>query len=241
MPPKKVTRVRRVRKVSKAVKSYVDRAISRNTETKKITYDSNLTNFNNSISVAGDLMNIYPTVNQGNKSYERTGKSIKIKKLVIRGHLIWEGTASSGLQKIGVRQMIIKSKRSPNREASNVANDLPYLLEAGGGSYQSFDGEVGDLHSPVYKSYFATARDRKLYMYQQGSGADDLSRSVKFFTIDLKQARNKVVHYDTESGNPTNFGWWMVLGWAPLDGTLAASTVTNLGCEYVVEMTYEDA
>lgn len=239
MPQKKG--YRKGKKVSNAVKSYVDRAISRNIETKKITFDSNFTSFNSSISVAGDLLNIFPTVNQGDKSYERSGKSIKIKKLVIRGHLLWEGTSQAGFQKIGVRQMIIKSKRSPNREASNVANDLPYLLEAGGGSYQAFDGEVGDLHCPVYKSYFATARDRKLYMYQQGSGADDLSRSVKFFTIDLKQARNKVVHYNTESGSPVNFGWWMVLGWVALDGTLPASTLTNLGCEYVVEMTYEDA
>lgn len=239
MPQKKG--YRKGKKVPNAVKSYVDRAISRNVETKKITYDSNLTSFNNTISGAGDLLNIYPTISQGDTSYQRQGKSIKIKKLVIRGHLLWEGTGSTGLQKIGVRQMIIKSKRSPNREASNVANDLPYLLEAGGGSYQSFNGEVGDLHSPIYKSYFAAARDRKLYMYQQGASADDLSRSVKFFTIDLKQARNKVVHYNTESGSPINFGWWMALGWVALDGTMAATSVTNLKCEYVVEMTYEDA
>lgn len=239
MPQKKG--YRKGKKVPNAVKSYVDRAISRNIETKKITYDSNLTSFNNTISGAADLLNIFPTVSQGDTSYQRSGKSIKIKKLVIRGHLLWEGTSTSGLQKIGVRQMIIKSKRSPNREASNVANDLPYLLEAGGGSYQSFDGEVGDLHCPIYKSAFAVARDRKLYMYQQGSNADDLSKAVKFFTIDLKQARNKVVHYNTESGDPMNFGWWMTLAWVTLDGTSISAATTNLKCEYVVEMTYEDA
>lgn len=240
MPPKRGAKRGRGRKVSNAVKSYVDRAIARNTETKRITYDSGLTNFNTTISSSGDLNYTLPTITQGTASYNRIGTKIRIKKLVIRGHLIWEGTSTSGFQKVGARLMVIKSKKVPNSDASTASNELSYLLEAGGGSYQTFNGEVGDLHSPINKKAWAVARDKKHYMYQQGSNADDLSRSVKFFTIDLKQARNKIINYEFESGTPTNWGWYLAIGWALLDGT-SSVTPTNMSMEYVVDCQFEDA
>lgn len=240
MPPKRGAKRGRGRKVSNAVKSYVDRAIARNTETKRITYDSGLTNFNTTISSSGDLNYTLPTITQGTSSYNRIGTKIRIKKLVIRGHLIWEGTSTSGFQKVGARLMVIKSKKVPNSDASTASNELSYLLEAGGGSYQTFNGEVGDLHSPINKKAWAVARDKKHYMYQQGSNADDLSRSVKFFTIDLKQARNKIINYEFESGTPTNWGWYLAIGWALLDGT-SSVTPTNMSMEYVVDCQFEDA
>lgn len=243
MPPKKGAKgyKRRGRKVSNAVKQYVDRAISRNTETKRITYDAGVQNFNNSITASGDINFLLPTINQGTYSYNRIGTKIKIKKMVVRGHICWDGTSTSGMQKIGARMMVIKSKKVPNGDAGSVAGQLPYLLEAGGGSYQSFNGEVGDLHSPVNKKAWAVARDRKMYMYQQGSNADDLSRAVKFFTLDIKQARGKIINYEFESGTPTNWGWYLTFGWVCLDGTIVATTNYNLTTEYVVDVEFEDA
>ncbi len=238
MPQKKGQK--RQRQVSKHIKSYVDRAIARNNETKRITYDSGLTAFNTSITSSGDLNYLLPTINQGTGSYNRIGTKIKIKKLVVRGHLIWEGTSTSGFQKIGARLMVIKSKKVPNSDVSSVASELNYLLEAGGGSYQTFNGEVGDLHTPVNKKAFAVARDKKHYMYQQGASADDLSRSVKFFTMDIKQARNKIINYEFESGTPTNWGWYLCIGWSLLDGTTSVSP-TNMSMEYVVDCEFEDA
>jgi len=221
----------------------VDRAIARNVETKRIIYDSNFINFNPAISQQGDMLPILPSVSQGDTSYQRSGTKIKIKKLVIRGHLCWTGNTSPGFQKIGVRQLIVKNKLVPNQNASFAYQQLPALLEGGGGSYKDFNGETSDLHSPIYNKMWAKARDRKIFMYQKGSdtSTDDLHKSVSFFTIDLKQARNKIINYTSESGAVSNFGWWMLLGWVRLDGGVNPSTNTNLGCEYVVDMTYEDA
>lgn len=243
MPAKKggAKKRRAPRPVSNAVKSYVDRAISRNTENKRITTNSGYLNFNNTISATGDIKFTLPTINQGTKSYERIGTKIRIKKMVIRGHLNWEGTSTASLQKIGVRMMLLKSKKVPNSDAASVAAELPYLLEAGGGSYQSFNGEVSDLHAPINKKAFAAARDKKIYMFQQGSGADELNRAVKFFTMDIKQARNKVVNYEFETGTPVNFGWYLSFGWVCLDGNIVATTNYNLGVNYIVDVTYEDA
>lgn len=238
MPQKKGQK--RQRQVSKHIKSYVDRAIARNSETKRITYDSGLVAFNTSVTSSGDLNYLLPTIGQGTTSYNRIGTKIKIKKLVVRGHLIWEGTSTSGFQKVGARLMVIKSKKVPNSDVSSVASELNYLLEAGGGSYQTYNGEVGDLHSPINKKAFAVARDKKHYMYQQGSNADDLSRAVKFFTMDIKQARNKIINYEFESGTPTNWGWYLALGWSLLDGTTSVSP-TNMSMEYVVDCEFEDA
>ena len=241
MPPKKGQRNRRKGRVTNAVKSYVDRAIARNTENKRVTFNSGYLNFNNSITAAGDINFTLPTISQGNTSYQRNGTKIKIKKMVIRGHLNWEGTSTASLQKIGVRMMVIKSKAVPNSNQTSVGGQLPYLLEAGGGSYQSFNGEVSDLHSPVNKKAFAVARDKKLYMYQQGTSGDDLNRAVKFFTMDIKQARDKIINYEFESGTPMNWGWYLAFGWVCLDGNIVATSNFNLGVNYVVDVTYEDA
>jgi len=238
MPQKKGQK--RQRQVSKHIKSYVDRAIARNTENKRITYDSGLVAFNTSVTSSGDLNYLLPTISQGTMSYNRIGTKIKIKKLVVRGHLIWEGTSTSGFQKVGARLMVLKSKKVPNNNVSSVATELNYLLEAGGGSYQTYNGEVGDLHAPINKKAFAVARDKKHYMYQQGANADDLSRAVKFFTMDIKQARNKIINYEFETGTPTNWGWYLALGWSLLDGTASVSP-TNMSMEYVVDCEFEDA
>lgn len=237
--PQKRKRAKRTKPVSNAVKSYVDRAINRQTETKRITYDSGLIGVNNSLTSATDFMNILINPSQGTTSYQRLGTKYKIKSMNIRGYLQLEGSATTGLQKIGVRHMIVKSKKYPT--TIPPATELNYLLEASGGSYQAFNGLTNDLHAPVYNKAFTVARDRKHYMYQQGTIGDDLSHAVKYFNIDLKQARGKVINCEFETGNTTNWGWWMLLSWVALDGTPGLSANTNLKIQYVVDMKYEDA
>jgi len=239
--PVKRKQAKRTKPVSNAVKSYVDRAINRQTETKRITYDSGLIGINNTLSNSGDFLQLLINPAQGNTSYQRVGTRYKIKSMNIRGYLQLEGSGSTGLQKIGVRQMIVKSKKYPT--GSPPATELSYLLEAPGGSYQSFNGLTNDLHAPVYNKAFTVARDRKLYMYQAGtnSNADDMSHAVKYFNIDLKQARGKIVNCEFETGNTTNWGWWMLLSWIALDGTPGLTNSTNLKVQYTVDMKYEDA
>lgn len=239
--PQKKKGAKRTKPVSNAVKTYVDRAINRQTETKRITYDSGLIGVNNSLAVAGDFLPLLINPSQGTTSYQRVGSRYKIKSMNIRGYLQLEGSGSAGLQKIGVRQMIVKSKKYPT--SSPPDTELNYLLEAPGGSYQSFNGTTNDLHSPIYNKAFTVARDRKLYMYQAGTNtnADDMSHAVKFFNIDLKQARGKVINCEFETGVTTNWGWWMLLSWVALDGTIVSNTNTNLKVQYTVDIKYEDA
>lgn len=239
--PQKKKGAKRTKPVSKAVKTYVDRAINRQTETKRITYDSGLIGVNNSLSSATDFLQLLINPSQGTTSYQRVGTRYKIKSMNIRGYLQLEGSNSGALQKIGVRQMIVKSKKYPTGVPD--AAELNYLLEAPGGSYQSFNGTTNDLHAPVYNKSFTVARDRKLYMYQAGAigSADDLSHSVKFFNIDLKQARGKIINCEFETGTTTNWGWWMLLSWVALDGTPGLTSNTNIKVQYTVDMKYEDA
>lgn len=238
-PQKGNKKQRRVRPVPNSVKSYVDRAINRATETKRITYNSGLVSLNNSLSSSGDFLQLLINPSQGTTSYQRLGTKYKIKSMNIRGYLQLEGSSGSGLQKIGVRQMIVKSKKYPT--SSPPASELGYLLESSGGSYQSFNGDINDLHAPVYNKAYTVARDRKHYMYQQGGSADDLSHAVKYFNIDLKQARGKVINCEFESGGTTNWGWWLLCSWVALDGTIVSTSNTNLKISYVVDMKYEDA
>lgn len=239
--PQKKKGAKRTKPVSNAVKSYVDRAINRQTETKRITYDSGLIGINNSLNSIGDFLPLLVNPSQGTTSYQRVGSRYKIKSMNIRGYLQLEGSGSTGLQKIGVRQMILKNKRYPT--GTPPATELDYLLEAPGGSYQSFNGTTNDLHSPIYNKAFTTARDRKLYMYQAGAtaNADDLSHAVKYFNIDLKQARGKVINCEFETGNTTNWGWFMLISWIALDGTIVSNTSTTLKVQYTIDMKYEDA
>ena len=237
-------RSRKAPKVSNTIKNYVSRAISRNAENKKITESLGYTNFNNSISTSGDILNLMPNIVQGDASYQRQGAKIRIKKMVIRGVLNWTGSATAGLQRVGVRQMIVKSKRFPNSAIISNSAELNYLLEASGGSYQSFTGTNFDsLFQPVNRKAWAVARDKKHYMYAQSTAqaTDDMSHSSKFFTIDLKQARNKIINYEFESGTVTNWGWFMLVGFQDLLGGAVANTNTNLSVNYSVETIYEDA
>jgi len=231
---------RKATRVPLQLKTYVNKAINRSNETKKLVSSYSLTSFNSGISVAGDILTILPGVTQGIASYQRIGTKIRIKKLIVRGHIILSGSATAGLQKYGVRQLVLKSKAYPSNNALVPSSELSYLLEAAGGSFTPFDGTAPtQLFQPINKKAFAVARDRKMYMYQQGTNPDDLSRSVKFFSMDIKQAQGKIVNYEFESGTATNFGWWMALGYVFLDGTV--SNTTNVSMEYTCELTYEDA
>ena len=51
---------------------------------------------------------------------------------------------------------------------------------------------------------------------------------------------NKIINYEFESGTPTNWGWYLAIGWALLDGT-SSVTPTNMSMEYVVDCQFEDA
>jgi len=237
-------RSRKAPKVSNNIKNYVSRAISRNTENKRITETLTYTNFNNVLSGSGDILTLLPQISQGDASYQRQGTKIRIKKMVIRGVLNWTGSATAGLQRVGVRQMIVKSKRFPNSMIQSNSTELNYLLEASGGSYQSFAGTNFDsLFQPINRKAWAVARDKKHYMYAQSTAqsTDDMSHSSKFFTIDLKQARNKIINYEFESGTVTNWGWYMLLGFQDLLGGAVANTNTNLSMNYTVDIIYEDA
>lgn len=236
-------RYRKRVKVTKTIKNYVSRAIQRNTENKRIIYSSNYLSFNNQINSASDLNVLLPTIGQGYASYQRIGTKIRIKKLVIRGQITMTGSATAGLQRFGVRQMIIKSKAFPNAQVLNNPGELNYLLETSGGGYQGFNGLNPDsLFCPVNRKAWAVARDKKHYMYMDSTNqaTDDLSHASKYFSIDLKQARNKIINMEFESGTATNFGWFMAFGWNDLTNVNLSTTNTNISVVYTVDITYED-
>lgn len=81
--------LRKVR-VPKSIKNYVARAINSTTETKYAMYEQNALNYNGIPSVAGDVIRVIPDVPTGDNSYQKTGLTIRARKLSTKGVIKWQ-------------------------------------------------------------------------------------------------------------------------------------------------------
>lgn len=254
---KRIFRKKRTAKtVSKNVKSYVHRALKRNTETKIVTTSYTPTLFNSGISSIGDLCTVLPPVSQGTGQNQRIGNNIKPIKLVIRGYVCYYTSSSSlaDARLIGARLMCWQDKTNRSYGNSGITN---YNLLNNGGTSLTFDGTVNRWLSPHNNDQFTFFADRRMkllkpYGYSNvgaiASATNAMTSMDKslfhpfVITINYKKLPAWLKYDLVESSTyPTNFAPYLGLGYCDLMGAAADTTSTQLQLSYDATLYFKDA
>lgn len=237
-------RVRRAPKVS--FDNRVLSVVNKTQETKKAVYESGLINFNSQINAAGDILRILPQIAIGNNSWQRTGQSIRLMKVVIKGYYALDNTADSANDvRLNIRHLVLSNKKKQQWNDNGV-NDLLQLLEAVNGVSQQFDGTAARYMTPVNREYFTCRQDKKipmstLYINSNSGFAAPPANSVKYFTKTLSFGKNgKAIHFEG-SNESINFPYFHSLGYVHADGTAPDTISTRLKMCYTATAFYKDA
>lgn len=245
------TRSNLVRTVKKIVHSL--------TEDKQAytTSGDSLIKFNSGIDSAGDMIQILPYVAASVNGNGRIGEQIRAKSLNVKGYLkldINEVTDSTKLPSVIARMMVVTMKTRPCfYDATGSPATLATLLKKGGTTV-GFTGKLSDIYAPINRDAFTVHYDKRFYLNQSylnvtGASpptttvAQDIKNTIKFFKFNVK-CKNKLLKYDEDVGSdllPTNFGPFLVLGYAYADGSSADTIPTPLGLQFDSVFNFEDA
>lgn len=232
-------------KASKTFVKKVQKIIHKDAETKKQVYISSATAFNQMITTQADCLRLMPSIPQGTANSNRIANEIKLQELRVRGVLTFAlNQTAIANTRIGVRLMVLRAKRFNdwNAGASDMATSNGRLLETQG----QFDGSVQCFNTPINEDYYSVIVDKKFYFSQSqtaGGATTEVWNSAKLFDFKLPYHSNRKLIYDDNylSGDPTNYPYFMCVGYVKLDGTASdVSTVSNLTLQYTSTVKYED-
>lgn len=254
-PYKRVAR--KVSRPSKALTQAIKKVIHQQTENKEAYRSLALTAFNSGIDNTGDSILVVPDISTGTQDNARIGDQLRGQKLSIRGHIISASQIpqSSANSRIAVRLMVVQPRYLSNRVtvlSQSVVWQSSLLKK--GGSTTGFTGEISDLYAPINSDAIITYYDKVMYLpipqvYVGNSGGTqlvvtsvDMSKSVKFFNINLK-VKNKLLKYDAtiSTTQPLNYSPTFILGYVHLDGSTADVVNTQVSCAFDSVFQYEDA
>lgn len=223
----------------------VARVLDRKAEKKVVIHNSNVTAFNQAISSSGDCLRIMPTIALGTSQSARTGNKITIKSLKLQGVITAQLTLSgTSQQRIGVRLMIVKARDANSWQlgAANFTSDYTKLIE---GQITGFSGLVTDWNGWINRDFFTPLVDKRYRITVGGVAAGQNYQtwnSYKCINFDFKKLRNKILQYepDEDADDPINFPYFMLLGYAYLDGGLPDSLQTYVTMQYNTKVEYVD-
>lgn len=241
--------------VSKPIKSYVNRLISRNEETKFSTTEYTSTLFNSGINNSGDLISVLPQVTVGTAQNNRVGLRIRPTKLEIRGFLVYYTSSDSLLdaRMVGGRLFCFQDKT--NRCYNNTGIENYNLLNIGGLS-GNFTGTIMNYLSPHNTEQFQWYADRKMvFMKPYGRTNQSVPTSSTAitgmdkslfhpFTITLTQKDlPAVLTFDNNESVqfPVNFAPKLAFGYCDLMGAGADTTFTQIQLQFSSTLYYKDA
>ena len=250
-PMARRTRKARPTKISKAVKSYVKKAIHRNEENKVfINYAAN-----QSITTAGagsnpTAINLVPLPVQGNTQNTRIGNTIKVVKGFVRGHvnlLPYSSTVNPNVGPCYVKMWLCSNKTINTTAISgtNCSNDFFEL----GGSTTGFQGNMLDMELTnnrdnwtIYKTKtfeLGTTSNDTLIGQVQSRIASDNSRFTRPFYFSFGRHMRKQIKFNDTQLAPTNINMFLLFQVVYADGSSTA--ITPAEYHYTSRVEYEDA
>lgn len=241
---------RRVRKQSskpsKAFVKKVQRIIHADTETKTVVFTSSATAFNQQINSAGDALRLMPQIANGTAENQKIGNVIRLQSLNVRGVLTFAYQTAAINTRIGVRLLVLRSKRFKdwNQAAIDLGTNYTRLLE---GSTAGATGLVADFNTPINNDYFSVLKDKRFYMSQSnqtvGTTVNDTMNTTKFINFNVPYSRRKITYdQDFSANEPIDYPMFMCLFYCKLDGSAADLPATSyLTLQYVSTAKYEDA
>lgn len=258
---KRKTGIRRKRsyakksKISAPVKSYVNRVIHRNSETKFSSNQYGLTAFNSGISTNADLITVLPQIFVGTGQNDRISNKIRPVRLEITGYIAYYTDAITGnndARMLGARLFCFQDKTTRSY-ANSIYN---YNLLNLGGSSNNFTGTALNYVSPHNSEQFTFYADRKMVIQKPWGYTNNttpsstnaitgMDRSMfRPFKIVLTQKHlPAVIQYDQVDslGYPVNFAPYMALGYADLMNKTPDTTSTQLVMEFNSTLYYKDS
>lgn len=242
-------KVGRKTKVSKPIKTYVKRMISRKTEEKRwLIHALN----QNVLTVANSTptnVSLLPVPNQGTGDSDRIGNEIIVKKASIRGFVNLSpynsSTNPNAFSPVWVKMWIVSAK---NINTNNFTNTLSAtsFFRANNTSI-NFQATIRDQLYPVNIDLF-TVHKTKSFKLGAGSTSDVVQSGSYFdnspmsapFVFDLSKYVNKLM-YDENQTFPTNKNLFLVITASRCDG--GTSSASNPLCEYhyLIDYEYQDA
>lgn len=237
---------------SKPAKSFAERVkavIAADVETKVVVFNSSPTAFNQQINAAGDCLRLMPAILNGTAENQKIGNVIKLQSLNIRGVLTFAlGQTTAANTRIGVRMMILKAKRYNDWNAGALDFGTAGYTKLLEGTNLGFQGTVAQFNTPANRDYFSVVMDKRFYMSQSFSAATtntaEVWNTTKFVNFKVPYCKNRKVIYDQDYSvdEPTNFPYFLVLGYTKLDGSAADLPATAyLTFQYSATAHYEDA
>lgn len=237
---------------AKSTKKYVKRQIDASKETHELCF----TGFGNSAGTAysnhqfpglpqwnsatntGDLMRLFPSIEQGDNREQRIGSKIKLTNIHCKFffHIppLTDPTASANAG-IACRLLVLSPKQFTkwtefvNEWGGNGANlGRKYLRNGEAQTY--FQGDLHSLEFPVNTALFTTHYDRRftlqrgLLVGDDSAGLARMQETSRTINLNLK-VKNKVVQYaDSGISVASNYSPFAILLYAPMNG--AASTTS---------------
>lgn len=215
---------------------------------------------NGNVAASANIVKILPTIDQGDGQYnQRIGNEIRLKyidiKMLINYALADLSTATNEDTALGIRVMILRQKDANATQSAVEDFQGNKLLENGLTSLNAgpaqFTGETFNLVQKINREQFSVRYDKVHYIeanYRQSSaGATTVSQS--FFPPKTKVVSKrltfgkrglKLTYGDGASTDPTNFPYFMVIGYA---STVSSSVPSNnlLRYSYTANAKYTDA
>lgn len=249
--------VRKILKLSKPMTAAIQKITHGDIENKQAFNTLDLTAFNSGINSTGDAIQIVPNISVGASDNQRIGDQLRVQRLSIRGHIISAFSIPNAQSncRIAVRMMIVQPRyiSSYPIAVTNATTWMGGLLKKGGVT-TGFSGTISDLYAPINSDFVIKYYDKVMYLPTPLSyagtgttnvntlGSFDISKTVKFFNINLK-LRNKLLKYDSTISNllPTNYSPVFLLGYVHLDNTSPDIVSTQVSCAFDASLLYEDA
>lgn len=215
--------------------------------------ESQLVNFNSTISAVGDILQVIPNMTTGSEENQRSGDEITAKSLKVKGYLRFTPVQTAGdikFSQVGVRLMCLSLKKATSWDLVSGSNSPLLSLLRRGGTTVGFSGQLSDLFNPINTDLFTVHGNKVFYMTQNnnsfatnvGYWSTDVKDQIKFFNFDVKM-RNKKLQYDDDTNGgllPTNAAPFMLVGYVYLNGSSGDTVVSNLGMYYQSTLRFED-
>lgn len=245
-------RVSKKGKVSKPIKSYVQRAISRRQESKETTTFGLNQSILTQATVTPTAISLLPTPSQGSGDSDRIGSEIEVKKLVVTGFvnmLPYDATNNpTAPAPLLVKMWVVSAKNINTNTFSNTLASSSFFQTSN--SSTGFQATIRDQLLPVNPDLFTVHRVKTFKIgFGSLSGANlstvvstsfDNSPMVKQFTFDCSKYVSKL-RFDENQTWPTNKNMFLVTTVTRADGTATSATLAPAEYHWRVQCIYKDA
>lgn len=241
----------------KQVRSIVQKELTQELEEKTAVIGADATSITSNIpsgnvSASPNFVRLLPFITQANsaKQYNgRVGNEIRLKNLNIKLLLQFPGPATliTNEASLGVRVMILKQKDTNDATAAIENFQGNKLLENGEITVpgpSSFAGDTINLFQKINRDQFSVRYDKTFYMDRPRSESRGSAPNAEFNernyistpkpvfinkTLTFGKRGLKLTFGDSASDSPTNFPYFMVLGYS---STLQVIPISNNQMEY---------